>query len=309
MAFDRRTMVLPPGTTFEERTIVAAGDFILGNHVECAFGVQTDGRLFGGQGVEIDGNITCTGDLRLDQSSHVEGDVEVEGHVYLGERCFVKGDLRLDGDLDVGDDVKIGGALHAKGWVNKRSPVPLVIYVFIYLLELLRVGQSEEVERILQELEEAEEEDEINVSEIFAFIPDGSKIGLQESLVKGHFEAGDGARILGNLRVNGSVLMGEGVQLYGALRADGGVELGKGCEVQGECSAGGHVIVGEDCQILGDLKARSVEMYPSATVDGRILADEGVKFRSEIADLKEDVAEEKVAEMDSKSADLVDLLG
>lgn len=307
MAFDKRTLVLPAGTVFEEHTIVSKGDFILGNHVKLGFGAKTDGRFFVGQGAHIEGDIDSGGDLRMDQSVHVLGDVRTGANAYIGERCFIQGDLALEGDLDVGDDVRIGGQLQAKGWVQKRNPVPLIIYVFIYLLELLRMGQSEEVERILKELEEGDEE--IAVDEVFLFVPDGSELSLQQSLVKGSFEAGDACRILGNLTVRGDAELGEGTVIHGALRADGDVTLQPGAQVDGDLEAGGAVVVGEGCQVLGDLSARAVEMYTSATVDGKIQAPEGVRFRTEAQVRRKTQAEGKTQEFDGKAADLVDLLG
>ncbi len=308
MAFDRRTFVLPEGTAFEEHTIVSTGDFILGNHVKLGFGIKTDGRVFAGQGAEVLGRVDCGDDLRIDQSVHIEGDIECGANAYLGERCFVKGDLALEGDLDVGDDVRITGQLKAKGWVQKRSPVPLIIYIFIYLLELLRLGQSEEVERILKELEDAQE-DEIAVGDTFLFIPDGSEISLQESLIKGGLDTGADCRILGNLTIKGDAVVGDGTTIHGALRADGDVTLYPGSEVQGELVAGGKAVVGEDCQVLGDLKAAEVEMYASATVDGKVLADGGVRFKTEEQERRKKTGDEKVEEFEGKAADLVDLLG
>lgn len=308
MAFEKHALVLPAKTVFEERTIVTNGDFILGNHVKTEFGVHTDGRLFTGQGVEIQGDATCDDDLRLDQSTHVLGDVSTKANAYVGERCFIQGDLALDGDLDVGDDVRIGGALKATGWVNKRNPVPAVIYILLYMLELLRLGKSEEVDRILEEME-AGDDVEIAVDKVFLFVPDGSHLGLQQSDIKGGMDIGTDCRILGNFRAKGNVKVGDNTTMYGALRVEGNVELRPDCEIQGSLEASGHVIIGEGCQVLGDLKADSVEMYTSATVDGKILAENGITFRTEAQDRAQEVAEEKVEEYEGKAADLVDLLG
>ncbi len=308
MAFDKRTLVLPEGTSVEEHTIITHGDVILGNHVELGFGIQTDGRIFMGQGVKVDGDLKTDSDLRMDQSGHVLGDVEAGANAYIGERCFISGDLALEGDLDVGDDVRIGGQLKAKGWVQKRNPVPFVIYIFIYLLELLRMGQSEEVERILKELEDADET-EIAVDEVFLFVPDNSGIDLQRWIVKGGLDAGADCRILGNLTIKGEASLGDGCMVHGALRADGDVTLYPGTTIEGDLEALGHVVVGEEVSILGDLHAKSVEMYTSATVDGKIVAEDGVKFRTEAQERKRKTGEEKTEEFDGKAADLVDLLG
>jgi predicted acyltransferase (DUF342 family) len=263
-----------------------------------------------GRGVELKGDILCSGDLRADTSTHIEGSARVGAAGYLGERCFVQGDLEVEADLDVGDDVRVGGRLQAKGWVNKRSPVPLVLYVFIYLLELMRLGHSDEVEKVLKELEAGATDADIAVAEGFLFVPDGSTIGIQSSDIHGHLEAADEVRILGNLTVRGKADLGKGVKVCGALRCDGDVNLGPGSEVQGDLVAGGAVSVGEGCTILGALHARSVVMFPSATVDGKIVAAEGVSFKTAEQVKAETIAVENVETFAvTKTADLADLLG
>lgn len=310
MAFDKKTLVLPAGTVFEERSLGATGDVILGDHVRCGFGLRTPARVFLGRGVEVGGDVAAAGDLRADSSVHVLGNAKTGAFGYLGERCFVQGDLEVDGDLDVGDDVRVGGRLQAKGWVNKRSPVPLVLYVFIYLLELMRMGHSDEVEKVLKELEAGATDADIAVAEGFLFVPDHSTIGLTSSDVHGHLDAADNVRILGNLTVRGKATLGKAVKVCGALRCDGDATLGPGSEVQGDLVAGGAVTIGEGCTILGSLHARSVVMFPSATVDGKIVAAEGVSFKTAEQVKAEAVAVENVETFAvTKTADLADLLG
>lgn len=310
MAFDKRTLVLPAGTAFEERSLGAQGDIILGDHVRFGFGLRTPARVFLGRGVEVTGDVEAGGDLRADTSTHVLGNAKAGAFGYLGERCFVQGDLEVEGDLDVGDDVRVGGRLQTKGWVNKRSPVPLVLYVFIYLLELMRLGHSDEVDRILKELEAGATDADIAVAEGFLFVPDGSAIGLTQSDIHGNLEAADGVRILGNLTVRGEAALGKGTKVCGALRCDGDARLGPGAEVQGDLVAGGAVTVGADCTILGSLHARSVVMFPGATVDGKIVAVEGVSFKTAEQVKAEATAVENVEVFAvTKTADLADLLG
>ena len=114
MAFDKRTLVLPAGTVFEERSLGATGDVILGDHVRCGFGLRTPGRVFLGRGVEVTGDVEAGADLRADSSVHILGTARTGAFGYLGERCFVKGDLEVAGDLDVGDDMRVGGRLQTK---------------------------------------------------------------------------------------------------------------------------------------------------------------------------------------------------
>jgi predicted acyltransferase (DUF342 family) len=308
LGFDKRTLVLPAGTVFEDRSLGAPGDVILGDHVRCGYGLRTPGRALLGRGVELKGDVQCGGDLRADTSTSIEGSARVGAAGYLGERCFVQGDLEVGGDLDVGDDVRVGGRLQAKGWVNKRDPIPLVLYVFIYLLELMRLGHSDEVDRILKELEASE--GDIAVGDGFLFVPDHSVLEPTQLDIHGGLEAAANVRILGNLTVRGPVRLEPGVRVFGALRADGDVDLRAGAEVQGDVVSAGQVLVGEGCTILGSLHARSVVLYPNATVDGKVIATEGVSFRTEAQAKAQQTAEANAeAFAVTKTADLADLLG
>ncbi len=304
MVFDKKTLVIPDDTKFEEHTILTVGDVILGNHVRLEFGVMTSGRLFAGESVHLGGDVKTDGDVRLDMFSRVEGGVHSKGDVYLGEKSRIDGTLRLEGDLDVGDDVEIPQGFEAKGWINIRNPIPMVVYVFLYLLELLRLGKSEEVERILKEME-AEADEEIVIGDVYLYIPDGCRLGLTQSEIKGNLRIGAGCRVLGNYVVKGDVTVGHDTRIFGALRATGNVTLADDVEIQGEIQANGHAEVGESCHVLGDLLADSVQMHQSSIVDGTLNAPQGVKFTTK----KQKEMEEKVARFEADQLDdLVDLL-
>jgi predicted acyltransferase (DUF342 family) len=110
--------------------------------------------------------------------------------------------------------------------------------------------------------------------------------------------------------VRGPVRLEPGVRVFGALRADGDVDLRAGAEVQGDVVSAGQVLVGEGCTILGSLHARSVVLYPNATVDGKVIATEGVSFRTEAQAKAQQTAEANAeAFAVTKTADLADLLG
>ncbi len=304
MVFDKKTLVIPDDTKFEEHTILTVGDVILGNHAHLDFGVITSGRVFAGEKVEIRGHVKSEGDVRLDLFTKVAGNVTSKGAVYLGEKCRIEGTLQLEGDLDVGDDVQIKDGFEAKGWINIRNPIPMVIYIFIYLMELLRLGRSEEVEKILHELE-ADAQEEILIGDVFLYVPDGSTVGLTASDVKGNLRIGAGCRVLGNYNVKGDVLIGRETRLFGAVRATGGLKLLEGAEIQGEVFCDGPVTIGAGCHVLGDLHASTVEMHQSAVVDGTLNARDGVRFVTPA----QEKMEEKVERFEAGQVDdIVDLL-
>ena len=57
MTFDRKTLVIPDNTKFEEKTIITEGDVVIGDRCLLQFGIKTDGRIFVGEHVIIDGDI------------------------------------------------------------------------------------------------------------------------------------------------------------------------------------------------------------------------------------------------------------
>lgn len=303
MPFDKKTFVVPDGTRFEEHTIVAPGDVILGNHVRVQFGLATTGRVFAGENVHVDGHVKTLMELRLDHFCRVDGSVEAGGNVYLGEKTRIEGKLVVGGDLDVGDDVAIAQGFEAKGWINIRSPVPLVIYLFLYLMELLRLGKSDEVEKILQEMEASQER--IQVREGFLYVPDGSTVGLTNSVIKGNLFIGKGCRVLGNYVVHGNVNIGPESKVFGAVRAAGAVKVQAKAEVQGTLESSRGVIIGEEVRVLGDVRAETVDMYHSAVVDGRVVAPGGIRFNSAQSLAMQDKVERFSAGMRD---DIVDLL-
>jgi predicted acyltransferase (DUF342 family) len=301
--FDKKSFVVPDGTRFEEHTVVAPGDVVLGNHVRFEFGVATKGRIFGGENVHVDGHLKTPADLRLDHFCRISGTVEAGGNVYLGEKSRIEGKLVVGGDLDVGDDVAIAQGFEAKGWINIRNPVPIVIYLFIYLMELLRLGRSAEVERLLAELEAAQER--IQIQEGFLYVPDGSTVGLTNSIIKGNLHIGKGCRILGNYVVHGNVNVGPESKVFGALRAAGTVRVQGRAEIQGTIESSRGVQIGEEVRVLGDVRAETVDMFHSAVVDGRVVAPGGIRFSTQQSLAMQEKVERYAAGIRD---DIVDLL-
>lgn len=307
LPFDKRTLVLPGGTTFGERVITTRGDVIVADGAAVDFGFETDGRAFIGERVTLGHRLNCGGDVRVDMWSRIHGDIETRASAYLGEKVEVKGKLRVGMDLDVGDDVKIEQGFEAHGWINIRNPIPLVMYVFFYLMQLLQMGKSEEVEKILKELEAGEET--FTIGDVYLYVPEGSKIGLQQSKVPGHLDWADGVRVLGNYEASGDARLGKGARLYGALRSGGDVTLGDYVEVHGDLVCDGVLRVGDGCHVHGNVKAERVEMKSTATVDGTLNAPGGVRFVTPEVVAMRDKIEHFESSRVHGTADVLDLLG
>ena len=300
MVFDRKTLVIPNNTKFEEKTIVTNGDVVIGDRCLIQFGIKTDGRIFIGEHVIIDGNLDATEDIRVDIFSNIGGSVKSGGNVYFGEKVKVKGKLSLNGDLDVGDSVEIDHGFEAKGWINIRSPIPVVIYVFIYLMQLLKMGHSEEIERILSEIEE-NDGDMIPISEIFLFIPNSSIIGVQKSKIDYNVKIGKKTKILGNYDVKGNIFIEENTIFHGSLKATGDVFCDKKVKIQGNIDSLGDVRIEDETNIAGKISAEKIFLSKTSSVNGELFAKNSISFKSP----SKIQAKEKVERFE-KDTDIVD---
>jgi predicted acyltransferase (DUF342 family) len=300
MVFDRKTLVIPDKTLFNETVIVTKGDVVIGDRSLVHFGVNTDGRIFVGEHAIIDGDLDSPHDVRVDIFSSVEGDVRSGGNVYLGEKTKIKGALSLMGDLDVGDSVEIENGFEAKGWINIRNPVPMVIYIFVYLLQLLKMGRSEEIERILEELEQ-NDGDTIPISESFLFLPNNSIMSIYNSKVEGNLQVGKGCKLLGNYDVKGNISVEDQSEIFGTLKATGNIFIGKKVKIHGNITSQGIINITDQANILGNITAEEISLSKTASIQGTFLAKKGISF----VDTSKEQATEKVKRFEN-DVDVVD---
>ncbi len=277
MTFDRKTLVIPDETRFEENKITTKGDVVIGDRSMLQFNVKTNGRIFVGEHVITSGGLEATKDIRADIFSNIGGNVKSGGNVYLGEKVKVKGKLTLKGDLDVGDSVEIESGFEAKGWINIRSPVPVVIYVFIYLLQLLKMGHSEEIERILEELEQNDGET-IPISETFLFIPTNSILGVSKSQVDSNLQIGNKCKIVGNYDIKGNVFVDENTEIFGSLKSTEDIFCNKNVKIHGNIDTKGNINLSENVNVLGNVSGDKILISKTSSVQGTINAKNGIKF-------------------------------
>ena len=289
--------MIPDKTKFEEKTIMTKGDVIVGDRGMLQFGIKTDGRIFIGEHAIVDGDLDSTKDIRIDIFSNVGGNIKSGGNTYLGEKVKVKGRLSLKGDLDVGDSVEIEKGFEAKGWINIRSPIPVIIYIFIYLMQLLKLGRSEEIDRLLEELGE-NEGGTIPISETFMFIPNNSIMGMQKSRVDCNLRIGKECKILGNFDTKGNIYVDEETDVHGTLNSTGDVFCGKDVKIHGNISSAGNVHIGENTHIIGDVSGDTVTLYKTSTIGGKMFAKNGTSF----VDSSKKKVKEKVKRLETDAA-------
>ncbi|MFB6196002.1 MAG: acyltransferase, partial [Haloplanus sp.] len=249
---------IPDGTTVEEHDLVTEGDVIVGGQSTVEFGVR--GRnVVAGERVTFGGDIEAEGDCRLDMWCDVAGNVLVGDDAYLGERVHVGGQLMVSGDLDIGDDVEIEEGFEANGWIVIRNPVPTLVFYFVVLSQLLRVGETDAAEEIAEALSD---EDEAAADPLV--IPRGSDISDDSWRVSTPATIGDDCRLHGNVRAQ-SIEMGADNNVFGSLRARNDISVGADTRIHGDVTTrGGTVDLAPGVRVLGDVSCADLELHEDA---------------------------------------------
>ena len=256
---------IPDGTTVEEHDLVAEGDVVVGGQSTVEFGVR--GRdVLAGERVTFGGDIEAEGDCRLDMWCDVGGDVLVGEDAYLGARVHIAGQLLVSGDLDIGDDVDIEEGFEANGWIVIRNPMPSIVFYFVLLSQLLRLGENDAAEEVARAMTDGDEEEPARP----LIVPRGAHVSDDAWRVSTPAYVGDDCRLHGNVRA-ASIELGADNNVFGSLRAREDVTVGSGTRVHGDVTTrGGSVVVEADARVLGDVSCRNLELHEDAVVDGTI---------------------------------------
>lgn len=279
----------------EEHNIVVDGGVIVGNHSSINYGIIANSAILG-ESVQVSGDITTTSEVRIDTWSKIGGNVKTDSDAYIGELVSIDGKLVVNGDLDVGNNVKINNGFVAKGWILVRNPIPVMVYLFLYISELLRLGKDEEVEKALEDLFD---DDELEESFSGAMvIPNSSRISMDSIHVPTHAIIGNNCRLIGNIR-SSSLDMGNNTTLYGSIRTRNDITIGKGNSIHGNIVSKSNITIDKGTHILGEVNANTIHIHESARVDGLMRAPGGLSF--------ERVDDEKEAESDKKELIKLDI--
>jgi predicted acyltransferase (DUF342 family) len=285
-------LAIPDGTEVEEHDLVTDGDVIVGGQSTVEFGVR--GRnVIAGERVRFGGHIEAERDCRLDMWCDVADTVLVGRDAYLGERVHVGGQLKVAGDLDIGDDVDIEEGFEANGWIVIRNPMPTIVFLFVYLSQLLRIGEEEAAGEVMDAML-ADDEDHGHDP---VLIPRGARVDDDTWRVSTAATIGDDCRLHGNLRAQ-SLEVGRDNTVFGSLRAKGDVTVGRSTEIKGNVTTRtGDVRIGPGAVIWGDVSAERVELHENATVDGTIRARGEMTMHTEAVIERPDDAAAAMAEM------------
>ncbi|USZ68858.1 polymer-forming cytoskeletal protein [Halorussus salilacus] len=259
-------LAIPDGTTVEEHDLVTDGDVIIGGQSTVEFGVRGH-NVIAGERVRFGGHIEAEADCRLDMWSDVEANVLVGRDAYLGERVHVAGRLMVSGDLDIGDDVNIEEGFEANGWIVIRNPMPTIVFVFVYLSQLLRIGEEEAAEDLVSDLLENEE-----VEADPLVVPRNGHVSDDSWRVSTPARIGDDCRLHGNFRAE-SIAVGERNEVFGSLRARGDITVGEDTVIHGDVTTrNGTVELADGVEIRGDVSCEDLRFHEGAVVDGTMRA-------------------------------------
>ncbi len=295
-----KSLLIPDNTRIEANRIVVEGDVIVGNHSSIEYGVSGDTVIIG-EGVSVSGDVAARSDARIDMWSRFGSNVDVGKNAYLGEFVTIDGKLTVENDLDVGKEVKVKAGFETKGWIVVRNPVPVIMFLFLYIREMMRIGKGEEVEKAIEDLfEDCEDNEESpRLGEKLLIVPAGSKVSPKAIEVAEKAVIGNSCLLIGNIKAQ-SVEAGNYFTLQGSIHSEGKITLGDNSTVHGSLVSKGQVRIGRNSRIYGGIKADSVFLHEKARVDGMIRAPTGVSF---IREPTEKTAFRKVQNFESPEAE------
>ena len=189
----------------------------------------------------------------------IGGDVIAKQDAYIGEGVKINGKLVVSGALDIGEKVEIKEGFEAKGDIEVRNPMPVFMFIIIYLMTLLKIQNEKELDRILDEIFSEDEEK----MKIPLMIPARSRLNMKLFAVPSTMKIGKGCRLHGNIRA-GSIDVQQNTVIFGSLRAKNRITVVDGVTVHGNVESGSTVYVKKGAHILGDVIAKSIVLHEEA---------------------------------------------
>ncbi|TAJ43479.1 acyltransferase [Methanofollis fontis] len=263
---------LPDGTELQEHTLKTGNNIIIGDRCRIDYGLKGKDIIVC-ELCTLNGSVVADGDVRIDNWCEINGDVIAGEDAFLGEGVKIHGRLIVHGDLDIGDNVTIDRGFEAKGWISIRNPMPVIVYLLLYVMTLLKIENPDEIDSALDEI--FEEEDMSDESPLI--IPPGSEMNMKVFSIPAPTHIGDHCRLHGNIRAQ-TVEVGEDTIIFGSLRAGGAIGIGRRTQVHGNVEGGGEVTVAPAVHILGDAAGLSLALHEEALVEGMIRAPRGVRI-------------------------------
>ncbi|MCS7143812.1 MAG: acyltransferase [Archaeoglobaceae archaeon] len=258
---------------FEERTIVADGDVLIGQNSRVDYGILAK-RLVAGERVNIGGDILGE-EVRVDSFCTISGDLISKGDAYIGEFAGIDGKLTVYGDLEIGRNVRIKNGFEARGLITIQNPASVIFFLLLYIMLLFRLGRIEEVFKLIEDVE----------LEPAIILPEKCSVEVDKIVTTKSADIFD-SKILGTLRAR-DIYVG-GSEIIGGIR--GREVIVDNSKVHGSVE-GRTVYLVNSCTVGMHVKGDRVYMEKGCIVEGGIIAREGVWIKDQI-ELKTDFGEE-----------------
>jgi len=265
--------LLPDGTELQEHSLKTDRNIVIGEFCQIDYGLR-GANVYVGESTKIREYVWASGDARIGNWCEIGSDVIAKEDAYIGEGVKINGKLAVNGALDIGEKVVIKDGFEAKGDIEVRNPIPVYMFIIIYLMTLLRIENEKELDRILDDLFSEDEEERM---EIPLMIPARSKLDMKLFSVPSTMKIGKGCRLHGNIRA-GSIDVQQNSVIFGSLRAKNRITVVDGVTVHGNVESGSTVHVRKGAHILGNVIAKSIVLHEDAKVDGTIEAPHGLRI-------------------------------
>jgi predicted acyltransferase (DUF342 family) len=264
--------LLPDNTELQEHSLKTDRDIVIGEFCQIDYGLR-GADIYVGESSKIREYVWANGDARIGNWCEIGNDVIAKEDAYIGEGVRINGRLEVNGALDIGEKVEIKEGFSARGNIEIRNPMPVFLYIIVYLMTLLRIQNEKELDRILDGLLS----DEKDKAAIPLMIPARSKLNMKVFSVPSTMKIGRKCRLHGNIRA-GSIDVQQGTVIFGSLRAKNKISIVDGVTVHGNVESGSTVYVKQGAHILGDVIARSIVLHEDAKIDGTITAPHGMRI-------------------------------
>jgi len=264
--------LLPDGTELQEHSIKTSRNIVIGEFCQIEYGLR-GADVYVGESSRIREYVWANGDARIGNLCEIGSDVIAKQDAYIGEGVKINGRLVVSGALDIGENVEIKKGFEAKGDIEVRNPMPVFMFILIYLMTLLKIENEKELDRILDHLFSDDEEKR----EIPLMIPARSKLTMNLFAVPSTMKIGKGCRLHGNIRA-GSIEVRQNTVIFGSLRAKYRITVADGVTIHGNVESGSTVHVKKGAHILGDIIAKSIVLHEDAKIDGTIEAPHGMRI-------------------------------
>ena len=205
--------LLPDGTELQEHSIKTDRDIVVGEFCQIDYGLR-GADVYVGESTKIREYVWANGDARIGNLCEIGSDVIAKQDAYIGEGVRINGRLVVNGTLDIGENVEIAEGFEATGEIAVRNPIPVLVFIIIYLMTMLRIENEKELDRLLDNLF-TDDEEKVAIP---LMIPARSRLNMKVFSVPSSMRIGRKCRLHGNIRA-GSIDVLEDTVIFGSLRA------------------------------------------------------------------------------------------